>query len=338
MAVTSFTSGLRLTNQPTGGNANTWGDIADNNFEFIDDALTAQVCIDLTGANSRTLTVNNGADDESRNMTIKIAGIPTSSNSIIIPAVEKMYLIKADHTAVSGGITVRTDSGTGVNFLAGTAGVIYCDGVSTVQVAGLVSALDPSENLSDLGNTSAGLDNLGLQPQGPLFTSGTALDIKVSSPLEVLTSTLTINTSALKIVLGVILFPVGSIYTNRSDATNPGTLLGFGTWTAIGEGRVMVGVGTGTDINAVASTFASGTSGGEYKHTQTAGEIGAHSHTLELDRRQGNESSGSGSGAHWGGDNIFAGSAIATTDTSPSPTAMNVQQPWFSVFMWERTA
>jgi ABC-type Co2+ transport system permease subunit len=37
------------------------------------------------------------------------------------------------------------------------------------------------------------------------------------------------------------LYPVGSIYTNATNSTNPGTLLGFGTWTAFGAGRVMVG-------------------------------------------------------------------------------------------------
>lgn len=36
-------------------------------------------------------------------------------------------------------------------------------------------------------------------------------------------------------------YPVGSIYMNATVATNPATLLGFGTWAAIGEGRVLVG-------------------------------------------------------------------------------------------------
>jgi hypothetical protein len=37
------------------------------------------------------------------------------------------------------------------------------------------------------------------------------------------------------------LYPVGSIYINATNSTNPGTLLGFGTWTAFGAGRVPVG-------------------------------------------------------------------------------------------------
>jgi hypothetical protein len=29
------------------------------------------------------------------------------------------------------------------------------------------------------------------------------------------------------------IYPIGSIYTNATDGTNPGTLLGFGTWARI---------------------------------------------------------------------------------------------------------
>jgi hypothetical protein len=37
------------------------------------------------------------------------------------------------------------------------------------------------------------------------------------------------------------IYPVGSIYVNATNNTNPGTLLGFGTWVAFGAGRVPVG-------------------------------------------------------------------------------------------------
>ena len=35
------------------------------------------------------------------------------------------------------------------------------------------------------------------------------------------------------------LYPVGSVYINASNGTNPATLLGFGTWERFGEGRVL---------------------------------------------------------------------------------------------------
>lgn len=59
-------------------------------------------------------------------------------------------------------------------------------------------------------------------------------------------------------------YPVGSIYYNETDSTNPATLLGFGTWTATLLGLAPVG-------KANSGTFS------------TAGEtVGAETHTLTL--------------------------------------------------------
>ena len=41
------------------------------------------------------------------------------------------------------------------------------------------------------------------------------------------------------------IYPVGSIYANASDGTNPATLFGFGTWESLGAGRVPVTINTG---------------------------------------------------------------------------------------------
>jgi hypothetical protein len=58
------------------------------------------------------------------------------------------------------------------------------------------------------------------------------------------------------------LYPVGSVYINASVSTNPGTLLGFGTWAAFGAGRVLVGLDAGdVDFDTVEET------GGAKTHT-----------------------------------------------------------------------
>ncbi len=49
-----------------------------------------------------------------------------------------------------------------------------------------------------------------------------------------------------------LLYPIGSLYLS-TVSTNPNTLFGFGTWVAFGQGRVLVGVGTGS----IVATFAS---------------------------------------------------------------------------------
>ena len=66
------------------------------------------------------------------------------------------------------------------------------------------------------------------------------------------------------------IYPVGSIYMNTSDNTNPGTLFGFGTWEKI-EGRFLLGSSSSHQI---------GVTGGEETHTLTTDELPSHDHTM----------------------------------------------------------
>lgn len=71
-------------------------------------------------------------------------------------------------------------------------------------------------------------------------------------------------------------YPVGSVYINASDSTNPATLLGFGTWSAFGAGRVPVGIdSTDTDFDTAEET------GGTKTHTLTESEMPSHTHTQD---------------------------------------------------------
>lgn len=57
-------------------------------------------------------------------------------------------------------------------------------------------------------------------------------------------------------------YPIGSLYLSANNI-NPGDLFG-GTWVSYGEGRVLIGAGTGTDANGKQMTFTAGATGGEY--------------------------------------------------------------------------
>ena len=75
-----------------------------------------------------------------------------------------------------------------------------------------------------------------------------------------------------------IIYPVGSIYITTNNQ-NPGEYLG-GEWESFGEGRTIVGAGTGTDENNVQKVFEIEQTGGEYQHILTVDEIPSHSHTI----------------------------------------------------------
>lgn len=326
---TTYTSSLRLTNQEAGANASTWGDIADVNFEHIDDAIGGLVAVDLTGGTSHTLTTNNGSDDEARYAALYLHGVPSSANSIIIPAAQKSYIVQAVHTSVSGGLTVRTASGTGHSFLEGQSGIIYCNGVSAELVANVtpeVSALDPSANLADVADASASRTNLGMGSVAP-FNIGTSANAVAT-------------VSAIKEVIFEVVYPIGTIYSNRTDGTNPGTLVGFGTWTSAGVGRVMIGVGTGTDANGVSATIASETSGGEYEHVLTSAELPAMTVVKQDSTTTAYQQTGfnTGSGSPQNGMGIVADTDLQRLVTRGGGGAHSLMQPYYSVFQWVRTA
>ena len=67
------------------------------------------------------------------------------------------------------------------------------------------------------------------------------------------------------------MFPVGSVYITATN-TNPGTFLG-GTWSQIGQGRTLIGVGTLDD-----DTYAAGNIGGSARVTLGINELPSHNH------------------------------------------------------------
>jgi len=120
-------------------------------------------------------------------------------------------------------------------------------------------------------------------------------------------------------------YPIGSIYINATNSTNPGTLLGFGTWTAFGAGKVMVGLDSAdTDFDASEET------GGSKTKTLSISEIPAHSHTVAASTNDSDE----------GG--VSQGHTINTTNVSTSSvgggSAFSLLQPYIVVYMWKRTA
>jgi len=70
-------------------------------------------------------------------------------------------------------------------------------------------------------------------------------------------------------------YPVGSIYFNGGVATNPATLLGFGTWAPYGPGRSIVCFdSTQVEFDTLGET------GGSKTHALTAAEMPEHRHQI----------------------------------------------------------
>jgi hypothetical protein len=159
--------------------------------------------------------------------------------------------------------------------------------------------------------------------------------------------------AALAAFLGTI-YPVGSIYIS-TVSTNPNTLFGVGTWSAIG-GQFLIGAdGTYTAASTGGAATKTLSSGEMPSHTHAVGTLatasdGVHKHAIGVD---GVTSTGTGKFAINvpGSANGDAGSIEGTFD-SPSHThslsgstastgsgsSFSILPPYVAVYMWKRTA
>ena len=146
-----------------------------------------------------------------------------------------------------------------------------------------------------------------------------------------------------------LLYPVGSIYTNATVSTNPATLLGFGTWTAFGAGRVMVGYDSSNALFDSAEETGGSADAITVSHTHTATSTDSgHTHTTTWnninDFNQGSNSPGAEQSPDdtQGTFNITSNSGTANITTTISTTGSSGTnanyQPYITVYMWKRTA
>jgi hypothetical protein len=132
-------------------------------------------------------------------------------------------------------------------------------------------------------------------------------------------------------------FPVGSIYTSYSVSTDPATVLGFGTWSAI-QGKVLAAYQSGDSDFGTAGGTGGSKDAVVVEHNHGITDPG-HNHTVTTSNTS----------------TIASGNAVplnylyTTRTTSTSTTGITINnegvsgtgknlQPYVTVHMWRRTA
>lgn len=143
-------------------------------------------------------------------------------------------------------------------------------------------------------------------------------------------STIDANVTVTEVLKKV--YPVGCIYFS-TNSTNPGTSLGFGTWSAFGAGRVPVGFDSGqTEFDTDEET------GGAKTHTLTTSEIPSHAHTLPEGRDGSLTNPGAFIKSGWSTNAGAATAPSVNTGSAGTGGSHNNLQPYIVVRMWKRTA
>lgn len=159
------------------------------------------------------------------------------------------------------------------------------------------------------------------------------------------------NTAFVRNSLMASVYPIGSLYLNATVSTNPATLLGFGTWTAFGAGRMPVGFDSTDPLFDTAEETGGSKDASlvSHSHSITIDAVADHLHYV------GSSDSGTNPGTTAGlrefVNNYGEGNGPATatnpagghTHTASSGTAGSSATnanlpPYITVYMWKRTA
>jgi len=166
----------------------------------------------------------------------------------------------------------------------------------------------------------------------PLVNSAVDQDLwgnELNSDLDIIDTTMKTISDAVPTAAAVaaLVYPIGSLYWNKTNATNPATLLGFGTWVAI----------TDRFIVARGSTYTS--TGGAAQVTLSISNMPAHDHDFFA-----NNSSGGTTGTFTkptsilGADTTTTVTATEAIQSVGSGTPFDIIPPYQAVYCWERTA
>lgn len=256
----------------------------------------------------------------------------------------------------TNGVVVKTGSGTAATrtVTAGTGVTISNgDGVSgnpTVAIDSTVVTLTGTQILTNKTLTSPTITT-------PSISSPAMSGTPTAPTASYGTSTTQVATTAFVQTALQAMYPVGSVYINAGVSTNPATLLGFGTWTAIGSGRVLVGLdgadplfdtlgetGGSKDATVVSHTHtATSTStstvtdpGHTHRWSKYTDNGGGSGITPLASPYSGNWIAGMNEGAVTG---ITVATSTSTSVASAGTSGTNANlQPYVVVCMWQRTA
>jgi len=172
-------SPLKIELIATGEQSAVWGATTNTNLgTAIEEAITGSADVTFASANVTLTLTNTNGSQTARNLRLRLTGTTAGARNLIVPAIEKQYLIQNDTADI---ITVKNATGTGVAIPSTLSALVYNDGVnvtsagiySTSVVTPILAATDVVI-LNALPVTSGGT--------GVTTATGTGAVVRASSP------------------------------------------------------------------------------------------------------------------------------------------------------------
>jgi hypothetical protein len=115
----------------TGEQDGTWGDTTNTNIgTAIEQAITGSGDITFASADVTLTLSNTNAAQIARNLRLVCVGVSGGARQLIVPSIEKQYIVQND---LADTVTIRTTAGTGVTVPAGKTTVVFNNGTDVVE-------------------------------------------------------------------------------------------------------------------------------------------------------------------------------------------------------------
>lgn len=172
----TYSPNLRLELIGTGEQQGTWGATTNTNLgTLLEEAIGGYVSVTVSNVTDTTLTTVNGGADQSRNMVINLTGTLSATRNVIVPAIEKVYIIK---NATTGGfaVTVKVSGQTGVSVANGATIIVYVDGTDVRQVTSPTGTI-ATQNSNNVSITGGSISGTNVSSSNVTITGGSITGI-----------------------------------------------------------------------------------------------------------------------------------------------------------------
>jgi len=159
----------------TGDQSGTWGSTTNTNLgTALEEAITGSADVTFASATVTLTLTDTNATQTARNLRLNLTGTSGGAQNLIVPAIEKLYLI---NNGCADAITVKNSSGTGIAVPAGKSMFVFNNGTNVVDATTYLSSLTLGTDLAVAdGGTGAST-----------FSSGALLKGAGTSPITTAT-------------------------------------------------------------------------------------------------------------------------------------------------------
>lgn len=132
-------SSLKIQLMGTGENSGTWGTITNTNLgTAIEEAIVGSANVNFSSADVTLTLTDTNSSQSARNLRLNLTGSVSAPQNLIVPAIEKVYII---NNGLTQTITVKNSSGTGISVPAGKTEYVYNDGTNVVEAINHLTSL-----------------------------------------------------------------------------------------------------------------------------------------------------------------------------------------------------